>query len=61
MEQVKDVHPFFGLEQEYTLLGIDGHPYAWPANGFPKAQGGKIILCQSVEFDACVLFYERQK
>lgn len=64
MEAHKDEHPWFGIEQEYTLFNELGYPYGWPKGGFPGPQGpyycgvgtGKVYCRDIVEahYRACI-------
>ena len=64
MEANKEHVLWFGLEQEYTLLGHDDWPYGWPKGGFPGPQGpyycavgtGKVYCRDIVEahYKACL-------
>lgn len=39
VDRTVEHEPWFGIEQEYTLLDMNERPFGWPENGYPAPQG----------------------
>ena len=56
MKKVLAEKPMFGIEQEYTFLDHDGHPFGWPKQGFPAPQG---LHHFNIKFCSCIFQGQR--
>ena len=58
-KQVVDEEPWYGIEQEYTLLTADARsPLGWPSNGFPAPQVMHASFYKYYIYILCIILWQ---
>uniref|UniRef100_A0A8C4IZ02 Glutamine synthetase n=1 Tax=Dicentrarchus labrax TaxID=13489 RepID=A0A8C4IZ02_DICLA len=59
MEEVREFEPWFGMEQEYILFGLDGRPFGWAPQGSPFTRVNCAVgINQVYGRDICICHYK---
>uniref|UniRef100_A0A2R9AMM9 glutamine synthetase n=1 Tax=Pan paniscus TaxID=9597 RepID=A0A2R9AMM9_PANPA len=55
IDVMSNQHPWFGMEQEYTLMGTNGHPFGWPSSVWEQTEPMAGTSWRLITAPACML------